>query len=315
MNSIQFKINEPCYRNKMFAIDFDHTMVTPQNCRKFPKNVDDWEWFDTSVPGKIKEYYDDGYMIVIFTNQSKKWKQEQIEVVAKALGVPVFVVIATEKKDYKPNINLFKNFVLEKTIDLEHSIFVGDALGRKNDFSDSDKMFAENIGIKYIAPEQIFMDTTNTKTNENETNTLHILELKLPNIQQLIIMVGYPGSGKTTIARSICDRYKNYIHIYGDICKTVSKTKKAMKEVIKQSKSMVIDATNSSSKKRKEYIDIAKQNGYVVVCIHMTTTMRKSYNRNLKRPDDEKIPLVAYHVFNKYFDSPDENEGFKLVSL
>ena len=308
MNSIQFSVNEPCYRSKMFAIDFDHTMVTPQNCRKFPKNVDDWEWFDKSVPGKIKEYYDNGYMIVIFTNQSKKWKHEQIQVVAKALNVPVFVVIATEKADYKPNVNLFKNFVKQNTIDLEHSIFVGDALGRKNDFSDSDKKFADNIGIKSLAPERIFMDTTKTKT-------LDILDLKLSDIQQVIIMVGYPGSGKTTTARSICETYKNYIHIYGDICKTVPKTKKAMKEIVKQSKSMIIDATNSSSKKRKEYIDIAKLNGYDVVCIHMTTTMRESYNRNLKRPDDEKIPLVAYHVFNKYFESPNENEGFKLITL
>ena len=35
-------------------------------------------------------------------------------------------------------------------------LFLGDALGRKTDFSDSDKVFAETIGIKYYSPEGIF---------------------------------------------------------------------------------------------------------------------------------------------------------------
>ena len=36
------------------------------------------------------------------------------------------------------------------------SFYAGDALGRENDWSDSDKIFAINCGLKYISPEEIF---------------------------------------------------------------------------------------------------------------------------------------------------------------
>jgi hypothetical protein len=56
-------------------------------------------------------------------------------------------------------------------------------LGRKDDFSNSDRLFAENIGIKWLAPEDIFY-----KKQEHQT-------LILPNIQlediskEIIILV------------------------------------------------------------------------------------------------------------------------------
>lgn len=41
-------------------------------------------------------------------------------------------------------------------IDKDKSFFIGDALGRKSDFSDSDKVFAENIGVVIYPPEKVF---------------------------------------------------------------------------------------------------------------------------------------------------------------
>lgn len=314
MNSVQFNINNASYRSKMLALDYDHTIVTPKNCRKFPKDVDDWEWFDVSVPEIIKQHYDDGFMIVIFTNQSKQWKHEQIKNAIEILGVPTFVVIATNKSYYKPNIKLFNDFITKNSfepINYEKSLFIGDALGRKNDFSDSDKVFAENIGIKYHSPETMFMIDSKLELGLGSS----MAKLELSCNPEIIIMVGYPGSGKSTIVNEICKRNNNYFHVIGDVHKTVPKIKKVMKEGIKEGKSIVIDATNNSRKKRKEYIDIGNLHGYTITCIYMTTSMSTSYRRNLKRPDDKKVPLVAYHVFNKYFDVPNEDEGFKLIRI
>ncbi|GMG21283.1 unnamed protein product [Ambrosiozyma monospora] len=42
-------------------------------------------------------------------------------------------------------------------IDMEKSFYVGDAAGRKSDFSDSDKKFAENVGLKFYTPEEFFV--------------------------------------------------------------------------------------------------------------------------------------------------------------
>lgn len=40
--------------------------------------------------------------------------------------------------------------------DLKESFFVGDAAGRPGDHSDSDKAFADAIGIPFMTPEEVF---------------------------------------------------------------------------------------------------------------------------------------------------------------
>ena len=92
------------------------------------------------APEIIKKYYADGHMIVIFTNQSKKWKCEQVQIVASKLNIPLFIVIATERVEYKPNLIMFDILFKGKKINKENSFFVGDALGRKTDFADTDKL-------------------------------------------------------------------------------------------------------------------------------------------------------------------------------
>jgi len=153
-----YNINNATIKHKMAAFDYDWTMVSPKDMKTFPATIDDWRWLYPNVPEKMKVFHDDGYMIVIFTNQSKEWKHEQIQLVAKTLSIPIFIVIATEKQEYKPNLISFTTLVGcdESMIDKDASFFVGDALGRKNDFADTDKLFAEAIGIRWISPESMF---------------------------------------------------------------------------------------------------------------------------------------------------------------
>jgi bifunctional polynucleotide phosphatase/kinase len=42
--------------------------------------------------------------------------------------------------------------------DLKASFFVGDAAGRAGDHSAVDKEFAENVGIRFFVPEEIFVE-------------------------------------------------------------------------------------------------------------------------------------------------------------
>jgi bifunctional polynucleotide phosphatase/kinase len=299
-----YNINDSQFRNKMVGLDYDWTLVNPKGGATFPTHIDDWEWFSSNVPIKLKQYYEDGYMLVVFTNQSKPWKCDQIKFVMKSLNIPMFIVIARDKTEYKPNIILFDTLFKDNIIDKSKSFFIGDALGRKTEFADSDKVFAENIGIQYFPPEKIFLT--------NYHKQYDISSIKLQDTPEIIIMVGFPGSGKTTIANEVCNN-KQYVHIKGDDYKSnTPKMLKAAFDHIKSKKSIVFDATNSSIKKRKFYVDFAIKHKYSVQCIHVSTPMDISYKRNLLRQDKNKIPKVAFSVYKKHYEEPTEDEGFIL---
>jgi bifunctional polynucleotide phosphatase/kinase len=300
-----YNLNDADHREKMAAFDYDWTLVSPKGGKTFPSNIDDWEWLYPTIPEKIKNYYEDGFMIVIFTNQSKDWKHEQIKLVAASLGIPIFIVVATRKCDYKPNPNLFNLFIGDNRINKEKSFFIGDAIGRTYDFSDSDKVFAENIGIPYYCPEQVF---------HVKTEIINIPSIPLSDEKQIIIMMGYPGSGKSAIAKNIC-KNNSFIYIEGDIYKTSTKMIKVSLEHILQNKSIVFDATHSSSKKRKEYVELGKKYNYNVVCIHVSTSLEISYKQNKLRNYEKYVPKIAYSVYSKNYDNPNENEGFTLFVI
>ena len=306
-------LNDPVFREKMFAVDYDWTLVNPKEGKTFPANIDDWEWYSPSVPLTLKQQHVDGFMIVVFTNQSKPWKCEQITIALQTLNIPVFICIANDKAEYKPNTIMYEklcsSFKLNESILKESSIFVGDALGRKSDFSDSDKVFAENIGITCFSPEKIFLDPDGIGVGETD-------EIVLSSEPEIIIMMGYPGSGKTTITDDICSGNSKYIRIGGDTYKSnTPKMIKASLEHIMVNKSIVFDATNSSVKKRKLYVDFARKHGYNVRCIHVKTTQDVSYKRNKCREDSKQVPKIAYSVYKKHYEEPMEEEGFELQTV
>lgn len=302
MTSVIYKINKPEFRDKVASFDYDWTLVNPKEGKTFPKDINDWEWYSPSVPQKIKEYYENGFMIVIFTNQSKEWKHKQIKIVSRALKVPIFSVVAS-KPHYKPQTIMFDTLFEDRTVNKSDSFFVGDALGRNTDFSDSDKVFADNIGLKCYSPEEIF----------SEKEQIEIPSIELSSEPEIIIMVGFPGSGKSTISNSICEKGDNYVKIESDEYKTVPKMIKKAKECISLNKSIIFDATNSSKKKRAQYIEFSKKNNYLVKCIHLTASLDVSYKRNMMRKDEKKVPKIAFSVYKKHYEEPDISEGFNSI--
>jgi len=311
-----YNINGAIFKKNMLGLDFDWTLVQPKN-GTFPKDVNDWKLLYPTIPEICKKYYDDDYMLVIFTNQTKLWKIEQILQVVTSLQIPMFIVISMNKSEHKPNIIMFDFFIEQMKnnlrdnnllIDKELSLYIGDALGRPIDHSDCDKQFAENIGIKYLPPEDIF-------ELEKVEISLEFPEIRLSYCLEVIIMIGFPASGKSTISRYIVDKSGGkYIHIEGDIYKTSAKMIKEAKSHL--GKSIIFDATNSSCKKRKEYIDFAKKYNYLIKFIHVTTSENISYKQGLKRTD-KQIPKIAYSVYKKHFEMPsiEEFDGLQIINI
>lgn len=136
----------------------------------------DWRWCGDNVPGKIRALHDQGYVVVITTNQgrltdfngnesaeSKPFKKK-MELVLKELGVPATLFAACANDIYrKPRPGIWSLIPTHTgnegcTIDKGNSFVVGDAAGRENDHSDSDLHLALNFGVDFYTPEVFFQE-------------------------------------------------------------------------------------------------------------------------------------------------------------
>lgn len=130
---------------------------------------------------------DTKYLIVIFSNQggvvpkpdTKRYAYlcDRVSQIANDLKAPFWFYAATKESGTKkstststksstvsyrkPAPGMWMHFVAELenegyTVDYQKSFFVGDAAGRKSDFSDSDKKFASAVGLNFLTPEEFF---------------------------------------------------------------------------------------------------------------------------------------------------------------
>ncbi|KAJ1735961.1 hypothetical protein LPJ61_000267 [Coemansia biformis] len=171
---------EPAAR--LAAFDLDGTLICTKSKGRFPKGADDWRFFHPDVPLVLRRMCQQGYRIVVISNQnglrqakgttglSKKATDFRTKVanIARALGVPLTILVATDK-DYmrKPSPGMWSLAQLLNegaAIDRAASFYVGDAAGRpagwrpgvEADFSSSDLAFALNVGVPFYTPEEAF---------------------------------------------------------------------------------------------------------------------------------------------------------------
>jgi bifunctional polynucleotide phosphatase/kinase len=77
----------------------DRTLIKTISGSAFPRDANDWELLYPEVPAKLKKYFNDGYKVVIFSNQANlgigkitlKDFKLKIERLVKKLGIPMQV--------------------------------------------------------------------------------------------------------------------------------------------------------------------------------------------------------------------------------
>jgi bifunctional polynucleotide phosphatase/kinase len=284
--------------------DFDWTLVKPKDGRKFPINIDDWQYLRLSVPNIINQYKLTHHIIIV-TDQTKLWKIDQIKLVLEDLKLTNDTTVIIGGKTHKPDTSFFiQNFPDFSSL-AKNAFYVGDAAGRKDDWSDCDKEFAKKLNIKFMVPEEIFLLEETENTN---------IQIDIPENKEVIILIGYPGSGKSTIAKNIFEK-SGYHIVNGDELKTASKMIKDATNNI--DKSIVFDSTAGTKEKRQEYIKFAKNFNLSIRAIWITTSIDISMERNKTRAliTGHKIPDIVYYVYRKKFEEPTEDEGFTLIKI
>jgi bifunctional polynucleotide phosphatase/kinase len=340
---------------RIASFDLDDTLIIrPIGAKKSAK----WQLLDTNLPTRIATYVKQSYLIVIFTNQSSldskpSWfdcMDTLIGDLFKGLDQFYVAIYAAKRHDInrKPNLGLWNLMVTHLGADVKisaKSFYCGDAAGRvkasllkqkhhpgahTGDFSDTDRKFAENIGINFYTPEEfIFPEKQQSERfvykgfdPEAMIKSLNVKPHAYKFIgreMEVIVLVGPPGSGKT----EFCANYlPEYLHVSKDVMG--AKYLDYYKEYIAEGANVVIDATNPDALSRMKLIALAEGAEYVNIrCIELATDINLAYHMNNVRHCydvlseatiiSSKIPDVVYHKFKKMYEKPTKIEGFDVI--
>ncbi|KAK5629274.1 hypothetical protein RRF57_004989 [Xylaria bambusicola] len=291
-------------RRKIAAFDLDSTLIATSSGKKFGNDSADWKWWDPSVPARLRKMYmEEDYRVVIISNQAgltlhvdpnskgpknagkakvANFKQKCTAILAQ-LNIPTSVYAATARDEYrKPRIGMWKELcddydIPEDEVDLQNSVFVGDAGGRTarvlsegrataKDFSCSDRNFAHNVGIAYKTPEEFFLDepprefardfdlAAHPYEHEGEGKEKEVLFEKT-NERDIVLFCGPPGAGKSTFYWKHL-KPLGYERVNQDTLKSRAKCFKAAAEFLDDGCPIVIGAYQIDSLYTFSYISL-----------------------------------------------------------
>ena len=313
--------------SKVASFDLDQTLIDTKSGKKFPKDGNDWVWKYPNVPEKIKELSRENYSIMIISNQAgivkdkksgDQWSEKLDQIVQK-LGIEMKVLCSIAKNQYRKPSPVFRIKFLPKDLD-QNTFYCGDAVGRKGDFTDTDYKFALNANIDFKIPENVFLNQENKLPGVAYPIDIHKpckksrLEIS-PQKKEMLIMVGFPGSGKSSFSKRVQDEC-DYVVINQDTLKTKPKCIKATIKEMKEGNCVIIDATNPSKSGRKEWIELAKEVGFSVRIIKVDDSIEMSKHKNIYRAiagGTKPVPDIAYNIYKSKYEEPEVSEGVKEV--
>lgn len=151
----------------------------------------------------------------------------------------------------------------------------------------------------------------------------------------LIVLMGFPASGKSTLRKELLKELKDTFEVYslddrmsaydleGKSRKEVNDIRKKeykkmnldIRERMKTGKNILIDGTNLTEKTRKAKIAWVNSINpiYTSTLIHVTTPYGISFARNELRDSKTKVPEKDYELMAKYYSPPTYEEGWSKI--
>jgi predicted kinase len=131
-------------------------------------------------------------------------------------------------------------------------------------------------------------------------------------LPELVILIGLPGSGKTTFFR---ERFADtHVHVSKDLMRNRRDRQahqlRLIDEALAAGRSVVVDNVNATAADRAALIEVGRCRAAAIVGYALATTVADSLARNRSREGRARVPAVAIHAAAKRFERPRAGEGF-----
>lgn len=279
-----------------------------------------------------------GRNVVVITNRSvtKKRRTTDLEdfwdLVSQA-GGSCDIYVATARDRYrKPQTGVWEKLCEDRGVVAGPAdFFCGDAAGRPDDFSASDRNFARNVGLRFYTPEDLLgpVCVTRRPTPARLTAAEEIerelaaaadparLEAWVQTVNEAaqytaVMLMGSPASGKSTIARELVRRgYRLVTQENQDQAKAL----RQLSALLQQGHRVVIDNTHRDEAARLRYLGRARGVPAALVWVRTPQIVCQHLDglRCDQDPNGRLLPAAVFPIYAAAERPPRLAEGFAAI--